>query len=82
MTERGKYAPRRPIRAQLPGEEEVVAELRRRTPGRGTRKRVAHELDVSENTIGRVLAGKVPPSLKIAQGLGFRLVKDDEHPPG
>lgn len=45
-------------------------------------------------SIGDVMAGKVPPSLKIAQGLGFRLVKpddalpqqralcDDDHPPG
>lgn len=82
MTERGKYVSRRPFRARMPGEEAVVDELRRRTPARGMRKAVAQDCGVSENTIGRVLAGKVSPSLKLAQGLGFRLVKDDEHPPG
>lgn len=82
MTERGKYAERRPFRSRMAGEDDVVAELRRRTPQRGMRKAVAHDCGVSENTIGRVLAGKARPSMEIAAGLGFRLVKDDEHPPG
>lgn len=82
MTERGKFAARRPIRTRLEGEDAVVAELNRRMPARGYAKRVAHDLGVSLNTVHAVASGKRAPSLRIAEGLGFRLIKDDDHPPG
>lgn len=88
MTERGKFASRRPFRTRLPGEEQVVDELRRRAPKRGMRKSLAHDIGVSEPTLAGVATGHRPVSQRLGEALGFRLVSrweritDDEHPPG
>lgn len=53
-------------------EQAVLEELRRRTEGRGLRKRVAHDLGVSQATLSLVLRGLRRPSEQIARRLGFR----------
>lgn len=54
-----------------PLQRRAIAELRRRTARRGSRKRVAHEIGLSQTTICQVLAGKQAPSLRLAIGLGL-----------
>lgn len=53
-------------------ERQVMAELGRRTALRGSRKRVAHQIGVSEAALSMVLSGKRKPGERIAEGLGFR----------
>jgi len=65
---------RRSRRSRIPGEELVIAELRRRAPRRGMRKQLAHELGTSEPTLAGIATGNRGVSPRIAEGLGFRLV--------
>jgi transcriptional regulator with XRE-family HTH domain len=60
-------------------EQQVVDELRRRTPQRGMRKSIAMDTGISESYLSRVLRGHVRPNLELAIGLGvLRLVQSEE----
>ena len=60
------------IRAPSGIEQEMLAELRRRTPRRGDRKRLAHQIGVPESVLSMVLNRKRPITDRIALALGYR----------
>lgn len=62
------------MRTRIEGEDAVIDVLRQRAPQRGMRKRLAHEIGVSEPTIAGVVTGHRPVSVKVGEALGFRLV--------
>jgi hypothetical protein len=55
-------------------EEAIVAELVRRTPRRGMRKRLAHELGLSTAQLSGVISRRIPVSRRLAERLGYQLV--------
>lgn len=56
------------------GDDAVRAELKRRLARRGAAKQVAADIGVSPSILCRVAKGALPPSEKVAEGLGFRRV--------
>ncbi|HEY1605604.1 MAG TPA: helix-turn-helix transcriptional regulator [Allosphingosinicella sp.] len=55
------------------GLDELAAEVRARAPRRGMRKRLAHELGISQPTLSNILAGRRAPPARVLAKLGFRL---------
>ena len=68
-----RFVQRRPRRTRIEGEEAIIAELRRRTPKRGMRKAVAHELGVTTVEVTEVLNGNRPVPPRMAAALGHKL---------
>lgn len=62
-----------PTVLRIDNSAEVIAEIRRRTPRRGMRKRLAQDLDVNEGNLSRYVRGVVPVPRRIAEKLGFRI---------
>lgn len=75
-----KHAPRRPHRTRIDGEDQVMAELRRRTAERGAIKAVAYEAGLAQSAVSNVIGAARPMPPALAESLGYRLawVKIDE----
>lgn len=62
-------------RLPLPGEEQMLDDLRRRLAPWGAAARVAREIGVSHSYMKKVKSGEMPPTDRIAAALGYRRVE-------
>lgn len=62
-----------PRRRKPVNDHEVIADLARRTQKYGSGESVARQLGVDSSHLREMKSGRRPPSLKVANGLGWEL---------